>query len=215
MKRLYAIVTRRKPDGFVDAHIYDCLNVPALAFATGYWNGEQLRQTEIKSEALPLDRFRTEFLGRNIGVPSDLLFYKLRDYEASTAIAILHNVPVRCENDADFKVMAQIYRIRTAFGCDRAEFHGYWEHDGPIHVTGEACYASYWQHPANGVLIAAANLAPRKQAIRIALDLPRLGLASSVKAVDMRSDVLLPLKTSELTVLLPPQSWTLIRLQGG
>jgi len=215
MKRLYAIVTRREPDGFVDAHIYDCLNVPALAFATGYWNGEQLRHTKVTSDALPLDRFRTEFMGHNIGVPSDLLFYKLRDYEASTAIALLHNVPVRCERDSNFKMIAQIYRIREAFGCDRAEFHGYWEPDSPIDVTGEACHASYWQHPANGVLIALSNLASREQRVRIAVDFARLGLAAQIKAQDARSETPLALKAGTLTVPLPPQSWTLIRLQDG
>ena len=154
MKRLYAIVTTRKPEGFVDAHVYDCLNVPSLAFATGYWNGEQLVSQPLKSQALPLDRFRTEFMGHNIGVPGDLLYYKLRDYEPSVALAILHDVPVRCEKDADFDAIATIYRIRDAFRCDQATFHGYWEADSPIRVTGDDCYASYWRHPTNGILLA-------------------------------------------------------------
>jgi hypothetical protein len=213
MKRLYTIVMRRKRDGFVDAHIYDCLNVPALAFATGYWNGEQLPNAELKSEALPLDRFRAEFMGRNIGVPADLLFYKLREYGPSVAIAILHDVPVRCESDSNFKTIARIYRIRDTFGCGAAEFHGYWEPDSPITVAGESCYASYWRHPANGVLIAVSNLSQQAQAVRVAADLGRLGLADGAKAVDMLSEASPTVEDGVFTASLPPQSWALIRLR--
>ena len=213
MKRLYTVVLSRKPNGFVDAHIYDCLNVPALAFATGYWNGEQLRNRDVKSQALPLDRFRTELMGHNLGVPADLLFYKLRNYDSSMAIAILHDVPVRCEKEADFETIAQIYRTREAFGCDRATFHGYWEADSPIEVTGESCYASYWQHRTNGVLAAVSNLAPEEQAVRLSIDRSRLGLAAQFAAVDTRSDAPLATDAGVLTVPLQPQTWTLIRLQ--
>lgn len=214
MKRLYAIVTTRKPDGFVDAHIYDCLNVPALAFSTGYWNGEQLANNDVKVESLPLDRFRTEFMGHNIGVPGDLLFYKLRDYESSMAIAILHDVPVRCEKDSDFDTIAQIYRIRDGFGCDQAAFHGYWESGLPIVVKGEQCHVSYWQHPVNGLLVAVSNLGLVECTAGIALNATRLGLGGEILATDMRRNERPSVTGSDLAVKLPPQSWTLITIRN-
>ncbi|MBT3380012.1 MAG: LamG domain-containing protein [Lentisphaerae bacterium] len=215
MKRLYAIVSTRKADGFVDAHIYDCLNVPALAFSTGYWNGEQLEHGETKVDSLPLDRFRTEFMGHNIGVPADLLFYKLRDYESSVAIAILHDVPVRCEQDSDFETIAGIYRVRDEFGCEEARFHGYWESDSAIGLDGESCYASYWQHQQNGVLVAVSNLSAEPQDVRLIPDLPRLGLGSAAGAVNLRpKGGAVSASGDAFTVPLGPQAWTLIQLQS-
>jgi len=212
MKRLYAIVTTRKPDGFVDAHVYDCLNVPALAFATGYWNGEQLANGDVKVESLPLDRFRTEFMGHNIGVPGDLLFYKLRDYESSMAIALLHDVPVRCEKDSDFATIARIYRIRDEFGCDDAVFHGYWESDPPIRAVAEGGHASYWQHPTNGILVVVSNLSMGPRSVRLEVDRVRLGLGEGMQAVDVRVGGALVVEAGACTVQLAPQSWTLLRL---
>jgi hypothetical protein len=213
MKRLYAIVTTRKPDGLVDAHVYDCLNVPALAFATGYWNGEQLVNQPLKSQALPLDRFRTEFMGHNIGVPSDLLYYKLRDYEPSVALAILHDVPVRCEKDADFDTIATIYRIRVSFRCDQATFHGYWETDSPIRLTGHNCYASYWRHPTNGILLAVSNVAAEPGTTRLDLDINGLDMGPAIRATDMRSGSPIPVDEDTIRVYLPGQSWTLVRVE--
>jgi hypothetical protein len=214
MKRLYAIVTTRKSDGFVDAHVYDCLNVPALAFATGYWNGEQLIDQPLKVQSLPLDRFRTEFMGDNFGIPADLLYYKLKDYEPSVALAILHDVPVRSEKDVDFDAIAAIYRVRAAFGCDRASFHGYWETDSPIHVLGSHCYASYWRHPTNGILVAVSNLSADSRAPRLTIDTSQLGLGSRIQPVDTRTDSAVPVDNNTIRVDLPGQSFMLIHIDS-
>jgi hypothetical protein len=212
MKRLYAIVMTRKPDGFVDAHVYDCLNVPALAFATGYWNGEQLVDKPIKVRSLPLDRFRTEFMGHNLGIPADLLYYKLIDYEPSAALAILHDIPVRCEKDADFDAIAAIYRVRDAFRCDQASFHGYWEANLPIHVSGNDCYASYWRLPTNGILLAVSNLAAEQRVPGISIDTNKLGLGPAVNARNVRNESPVPVDENTIRVDLPGQSFTLIHI---
>lgn len=214
MKRLYAIFTSRKPDGFVDAHVYDCLNVPPLAFATGYWNGEQLADKPIKVQSLPPDRFRTEFMGHNLGIPADLLYYMLKDYELSVALAILHDVPVRCEKDAYFDVIAAIYRIRDTFRCDQASFHGYWEPDSPIHVSGSDCYASYWRHPTNGILLAVSNLAVDPRTPGITIDTDKLGLGPAVKTVDVRNESPVPVDESTIRVDLPGQSFMLVHIHS-
>ena len=94
LQRIYTVVKQRKPDGIVDLHVYDCLHAGALAFSTTYWNGEQLgRGPQVKVDGLPLDRFRTEFMGTNWGTPADLLYYVLGNYRACSAIALLHDVP--------------------------------------------------------------------------------------------------------------------------
>jgi len=213
MKRLYTVVKSRKPDGIVDAHVYDCLNVPALAFATSYWNGEQLPKRAFKPDALPLDRFRTEFMGHNLGVPADLLYYRLGDYDACTALALLHDVPVRSENEKDLAVLASIWRVRESFGCDGAEFVGYWKSDPLVKVRPAGCYASLWRHPRHGVLAAVANFTRQPAEIELALARKKLGLADGATAEDARAGKPLKLQGDRVSVKLDSQGWTLIWLR--
>ena len=43
MKRIYTIVKHRNPAGQVNVHQSTCMTIPTLAFATSYWDGEQLQ----------------------------------------------------------------------------------------------------------------------------------------------------------------------------
>src|SRR5204863_2246201 len=76
MKRIYHIVRSRKADGQVNVHNSTCMTIPTLGWATSYWDGEQFRElpnnTSV-SELLPLDAFRTEFMGHQWGVPAEFL----------------------------------------------------------------------------------------------------------------------------------------------
>jgi hypothetical protein len=215
MKRLYMVVKRRKPDGIVDAHLWDCLNIPALAFATSYWNGEQMPGVERKTQALPLDRFRTEFMGHNIGVPADLLYYKLGDYNACTALALLHDVPVRSEKETELEILSSIWRVREAFGCGEAEFIGYWGAGRLVETAPEGCYASLWRHAESGVLAAVSNLTLEPAEVRLTFDVEKLGLPASVTAVDARTEKPLPLEGNRLRLSLQPQDWSLVWLRGS
>jgi hypothetical protein len=210
MKRLYTVVKRRKPDGIVDAHVYDCLNVPALAFATSYWNGEQLPHREFTPDALPLDRFRTEFMGHNFGVPADVLYYTLGDYDACAGLALLHDVPVRSENERDFAVLTSIWRVREAFGCREAEFIGYWRVGDLVQVEPPGCHASLWRHPASGVLAAVANLTREPADVRLTFDRQGLDLSGQLSAQDARAGKPLRAEGMRVSVPLASQGWALV-----
>lgn len=213
IKRLRAVVKSRRPDGIVDVHPYDCVNIPALAFADGMWIGEHLAGKPHKPDALPLDRFRTEFMGHNLGIPADLLYYTLRDYDPSVAIAMLHDVPVRCEKDADFDTITQIYRIRATFGCREAQFLGYWENADLVELSPSECYTSLWRHPRNGVLVAVSNLSRADTEVAVRLDGKALGLGTAFTAEDARNEAVLPVDGQTFTVALPSQRWVLVWLR--
>ena len=215
IRRLRAVVTSRRPNGIVDIHPYDCVNVPALAFADGMWIGEHLPNKPHKTDALPLDRFRAEFMGHNLGIPADLLYYKLRDYDPSVAIALLHDVPVRSEKDKDFDVIAQIYRIREAFGCKDAQFTGYWQTADLVKIDPAECYVSLWRHPENGVLAVVSNLSRAAADITVALDTGALGLGHGFTADDARSRKPVTVEKGAFGVPLPSQQWTLVWLKPG
>ena len=213
IKRLRAVVKSRRPDGIVDVHPYDCVNIPALAFADGMWIGEHLQNKPHKLDALPLDRFRAEFMGHNLGIPADLLYYKLRDYDPSVALALLHDVPVRCEKDSDLDIIAQIYRTRDAFGCRDARFLGYWETGDWLKVTPAECYVSLWQHPQHGVLAVVSNLSEQAADIAVTMAAGKLDLGDGLTVEDVRQQKAIAVHDRTFTVSLPAQQWTLVWLK--
>lgn len=215
MKRLYTVVTKRRADGIVDAHVYDCMNIPALAFATSYWNGEQLRrEPERVLDALPLDRFRTEFMGHNWGVPADLLYYKLGNYTASAGLALLHDVPVRAESLRDLELLSEIWRVREAFGCKESEFLPYWRNADLVQVSPADCYVSLWRHPQNGLLAVVANLSRQRATVRATLSLEELQLPPVVSARNAHSQQQIAVERGAITVDLASQAWRLVWLRG-
>ncbi len=213
LRRIYTAVTTRKPDGIVDVHVYDCMNGPALAWATSYWNGEQLpRDVEFKPEALPLDRFRCEFMGRNWGVPADLLYYKLGDYRKCVAIAGLHDVPVRTEKLPDLEIQSALWGLRDEFGCRDAEWLPYWSNEEYVQVEPADCYASLHRHEANGVLAFVSNLSRKQTSVRMTLDLQALGLAGTVQARDGISGEEIAITGGVVEMELASQDWRTVVL---
>lgn len=175
-------------------------------------HGEQLRDRPVKREALPLDRFRTEFMGHNIGVPADWLFYKIKDYEAALALALLPDVPVRSERDRNFRQIADIDRIRETFGYDESHFHSYWEADMPYPRSGGHS-GKLLRHPARGILVAVANLAAEKRTARVTIDHAKLGLqAHRIHPAAMRAEKTVALKGNSLDLPMNAQSWTLTKI---
>lgn len=118
MKRLYNICAKK--GGLVDVHQSSCMVMPALSFATSYWDGEHLSEGTIQHaitkakkqsaflEVLPLATFRAEFMGRNWGIPSQFLAYATGEtcsgdrwgadmwsYDTALTVTLLHDVVIR------------------------------------------------------------------------------------------------------------------------
>jgi len=159
IQRLYHVVKTRKPEGHVDVHPYDGLMTPALAFATVTWIGEHVHppNPEHVLDVLPLDRFRTEFMDHNLGLSTDLLYYRLGDYAAAAGLAFLHDVPTRSERDHTFKLQSAIWRLREAVGGDDARWSPYWKPNDRIRVAPADVKASVYHHPERGRLIVVFN----------------------------------------------------------
>jgi hypothetical protein len=147
LRRIYTTVKLRKPDGIVEAHVGDCMNAPALAWATSYWSGEQLTVNTIAVDALPLDRFRTEFMGANWGVPADFFYQRLKDYRKSVALTLLHDVPVRWARLVNLDELSALWRVRDDFGVKQARWLPYWSNRDVVKVEPKDCYASLFAPP--------------------------------------------------------------------
>jgi len=180
MRRLYAAIKSRRPSGQVNTHNSADMVTPGLGFATSTWDGEQFAGLKAGTPAeqfLPLDMFRTEFMGRQWGVPAELLCYvgQPLQFRQAWALSIIHDVPVRAMLDADatdLDLNAAIWRAMDTFGRKQARFRGYWENGDEVRVEPTGAFASIYTHATNGCLLAIANLAARAQTVRV--HLPRL-----------------------------------------
>ena len=100
MKRLYVLTRRRKPEGQLNIHNSTVMVIPTLGWGTSSWGGEQIDAIKppVKTlDILPMDAFRTEFMGRQWGVPAEFLVYDGMPYYAKDVLAytLLHGVLIR------------------------------------------------------------------------------------------------------------------------
>lgn len=181
-KRFYSVIKNKKPDGFIDSHVFDCMNPATLPFVTIYWNGEQLlRKGDNIANQLPLDKFRTEMMGSNWGVPADFLGYSLGDYKDVHSISLLHDIRVReCEISRKEVLVREVLKLGKKFGRKEAKFIPYWDSSISQYLTvsPEGCYASLYLHKQNGALIIASNLSGKNVKPKIVINSGNLGLHS-------------------------------------
>ena len=205
-QRLYKVVKRRKPDGIVDSHVWDCMNSSSLSFATTYWTGEQLGSTGSMSN-LPLDRFRTEMMGVNWGVPSDFLHYILGDFRKAHALTLPHDVPVRTYQ-GEYPLTVSIWRLMEDFGRHEARFLPYWNNAEAVQLAAKGCVASVYQHPENGVLLIVSNPTGEAAQGDLTLNPAALGLAGkTLVAVDGLSREPVPMNKARVAISLPSLGW--------
>jgi len=212
-KRLYALVKSHRPDGIVDAHVYDCMNSAALSFATSYWNGEQLSQADHVLDALPLDRFRAEMCGRNWGVPAEFLHYRLGNFRNAHSIALLHDVPVRMWL-SDRDLTAAIWGVFDDFGRTGWEFLPYWSNSAYVTVTPERCYASLYLRGDKALLAIVSNLSKVQATVSVRLNLSALGLQGrELTARDAMGGADIRVADGAFDIVLPPMGWQYVRIQ--
>jgi len=208
IKRIYTVVKTNSPDGMVDLH-YWMPNPAQAAFGDITFTGEQWFQlkktgTQYASDALPLDRFRSMFMGRQVGTPVDLMSYRLGSTQKLAAISLLHDVPVRVNQggmaleslvnppaatgnsdgqrrateDAEyFKLITSLWKIRDKFGMKDAEKLFYWNNADYVQVSPADCYATLFKHPKNGTLAIISNLSRERRDVKVSLNLGKLGLS--------------------------------------
>lgn len=217
VKRIYTAVKKRKPDGLIDNHPFDCMNSAALAFCTSYWNGEQLRDPNVFG--ISLDRFRTEMMGVNWGVPAEFLYYKYNAGEPNEGMAfsLLHDVPVRAiaGNDVmNSNMPTLLWSLMDSFGRKKAQFLPYYSNSDFVKVNGKECYASLYKHPDNGVLIFVSNVGKEQTECKVTLNLKKLGLSSNgFSAVDGLTGEALTFNGDSIKVALNSLNWRYIWLK--
>ena len=219
MKRLYVLCRSRKPDAQVNIHNSTVMVIPTLGWGTSSWGGEQLGsmswdkggavdKREYALDALPLDAFRTEFMGRQWGVPSEFLCYE-RPYKTPQVLSItlLHHVLVR-PNMPHLPRLAEIWRLHDRFGMKEATWHPYWGNGHIFKTSADHIKVSAYRHPQNGLLMLVSNLSAEPTETFVQFDADRLSMKPlGLKARDPISAEPIDLSGAQVTVEMAPFSY--------
>lgn len=145
MRRIADVVHSHRPDAILDVHMSASLTLPTLSFCDSYWDGEQFETltTNDKFE-LPLDAFRTEFMGYAHGLDAEFLCYEGRPFSLNEAIALawLHGVEVR-PYPTTLAHVAPIWRAMDKFGATTAQWLPYWSGSGVVAQDASTQAGSY------------------------------------------------------------------------
>lgn len=236
MQRLYVISKSRNPDNIIDLHCSFSYNPSGQAYADILWTGEQwhhLRSkgTEYVAGEFPLEMARTEFSGRQHGVPVQMIAYRLGSKMKVSATSLLLDTPVRGDNRGldqlllhkdsseeknHTEVMFRVWALRDQFDIKNAQTLFFYENQDYVQVQPAQCYSTLFVHPKNGVLAFISNLSPQEQTLSLKFDLEKLHLQESGLRVDDRLNERTLSVTEDGTVSIPLKSeeWTYLQLHN-
>jgi hypothetical protein len=217
MKRIYTLVKAHRPDGQVNVHQSTCMTIPTLAFATSYWDGEQLQSVKrpgFAQDLLPLDAFRCEFMGHNWGVPAELLWYKSGAFARNEAlsVALLHDVPVRPIDDEALTASSRLWKTFDEFGRHESAWLPYWENERYVTAEPAAVKASIYNRPGKGCLVVLANMGRAACRAKVRLDVQALQQPAALHARDVLADRDVGLADGRLESELPAMDFQVLRL---
>lgn len=226
MKRLYVLCKTRKPDAQVNIHNSTVMVIPTLGWGTSSWGGEQLGSLSFEGggavagvnnvlDVLPLDAFRTEFMGRQWGVPSEFLCYE-RPYTTSEALSItlLHGVLVRPNNPGrHLDIMSGLWRLADSFGLKQAVWHPYWNNREMVRSSAQGVEVSVYSRAEKGALAIVSNMSGKAAAGELEFSLAALKLPMRVRAVDALTGEPRTIERGRLPFSIPALGYEIIWLR--
>lgn len=218
MKRLYLLTRQRKPQAQLNIHNSTVMTIPTLSWGTSSWGGEQLDTIKPPVrvlDVLPMDAFRTEFMGRQWGVPSEFLVYGGRPYNSREMLAytLLHGVLIRPGSPEELARTSALWKVYDGFPFGDARMYPYWDANGPVRCEPAGVYATAYQRPGEGLLVFMSNLGEQDVQARLHLESPRLGLTASLSARDALSQTPIPVKGSTLELPIGRWQYRVLRIQ--
>jgi len=122
------------------------LTESTLSFCDSIWDGEQFDVHSAKDKfEVPLDAFRSEFMGWAHGLDAQFLCYQGQPFTLNEAIALawVHGVEVRPLGLDQARVMGVIWQAMDRFGAPRAKWQPYW-HGSGVTAKEDSVKASAW-----------------------------------------------------------------------
>lgn len=149
LSKLHDAVSER--GGIVNVHACGCPNFTALPYVDLSWYGENLQLDYVKGEfgnGVPLDYFRAEYTGRNMGVPVEFIAYENKPYwsfENAMAFSSIHGILPR-PNDIEhpLDLMSDIWKIVDSFPVDKSDWCPYWSNG--VKYSDDRVKVSYYRY---------------------------------------------------------------------
>ena len=146
VKELYKLV--HGLGGYIDTHQSSCLIAPTLSFADSFFNGESI-QEKLKQDFLNfmnLPAYRTEYMGKNIGVFPQLLAYvdERMSIEKAASLSLIHDVLPRPWGEGLAEKLSPIWKKLDDFDTSDSTWHPYWL-DGPVKCLTPDAYCSAYE----------------------------------------------------------------------
>ena len=218
LRRIYTVVRSRKPDGLVNVHNSTCMVTPSLGYATSSWDGEQFGGIEPGPwalEVLPLDTFRCEFMGRQWGVPAEMLCYnRPYTYRQAMSFTLLHDILVRGSLGGSLELESALWKAMDGFGRKQARFMPYWEDTGFAKVSAPAIKVTAYSRGAKGAMLVVSNLGKDAVDATVGLDRAKLGLPAGhrLTATDVVNHVDVPVRGDGLSFRLDSLDFRVVRI---
>ncbi|MCF7838977.1 MAG: DUF6067 family protein, partial [Candidatus Marinimicrobia bacterium] len=106
------------------------------------------------------------------------------------------------------------WMLKDDFGCQQAEFLGFWRNQDYVQVGATRAAASLWLHPGQAALFVVSNFHSAPDAIALRLNLARLGLAGqTLRAYDAWTDEDYPLTNDAVHLTIPGGQYRFVRLE--
>jgi hypothetical protein len=194
------------------------MTIPTLSWATSYWDGEQFGSIDAGPwalDVLPLEAFRCEFMGRQWGVPAEMLCYnRPYTYRQAMSISLLHDVLVRGGLGGPLELESELWHAMEEFGRDQATFIPYWERARAVRTNDRAVKVTAYSRGAKGVMLVVSNLGRGEVEARVELDRQELGLPgrSPLEARNVEDGTVLPLEGDALSLALEPLDFRVIHV---
>ena len=190
VRKLYEAVHER--GGRIDTHQSSCCIAPTLAYCDSYYDGENIQNALIKAVTenrgltsfLSLPAFRTEYMGKNLGLIDQFIAYSNPDIgwtiEKLCALTLIHDVVPRPRMSGgstlesvtvDLDYIASLWRALDEFHAETAFWHPYWEPNAIAACETEDAYLSLYEH--DRVLGVLSNLTMQPKTVSIRTDRPR------------------------------------------
>lgn len=213
MRRIADVVHSHRRDAILDVHMSASLTLPTLSFCDSYWDGEQFQSlTRADKFELPLDAFRTEFMGWAHGLDAEFLCYEGQPFSLGEAIALawLHGVEVR-PYPSSLKSIAPIWRAMDGFGATTAQWLPYWSGSGIAAEDASTKASSYLKNGKALLFVSHLKREPVTTALRLDGKTLKLG-PGKLYAKDAISGATIDLAEDRLTLSFDGMTYKLIEI---
>jgi hypothetical protein len=204
----------------IDAHQSSCVATADLAFVDSYWDGEAIgaaaNEEDMAKDPLRLfspAAFRAEFMGRNFGIPPELIRYSPSEAKTWMGISMLHDVLVRPTNPPELAYISPIWKALGEFGVSQADWHPYWDNGNLVKAdTGDVKISFYRRVADNSarLLLVVTNFS--REQIETSVTLSEQAIGSIHDTTDALTRKELEHSPHMVRIPLAGSEWRLVRV---